>query len=155
MPLKAGTGRGRKKIPTALKKRKGTNRTGRELNEPDPGAMTIPAPLPGWTKKEVTRWRRICTMLHINGLLDPAGIDLLYAYMESWKIYDIATALLLSEGPIIEGPTGPRKNPASTVRNEAFAQIGFISSHFGFTPSSRSNISVSKKEETEKDEFDF
>lgn len=154
-------GKGRIPLPAEIKKLKGTNRKHRET----PNAMAVsaledipmpPADLPEQAQKT---WYSICSQLAALKVLSPLDLDALKAYCFQIYIMDQTMAEILDKGytVIMTNATGgsyPVKSPAIAIYNEALTHANRIGQQFGFSPSSRTKISLGQVKEEKKNPFE-
>lgn len=148
--------KGRKPIPTAIKKLKGTARKSRTKEEPKKTALVgLPVTPKHWKKPEVDRFKRVCNMLLANKLLDAVNYELVYGYVEEMRSYFEAIDKILSDGAVMVTTSGDLKvNPWVRIRDMAFKNAMTISREFGFTPSSQTKIAIrGDDDDKEDDEF--
>ncbi len=142
-------GAGRKNKPTALKKLEGTARKDRMLENEVAyplieGLPSAPPHLRGRAKQE---WDKRVKSLSNMGILTEEDLTLLEGYCFNVGLQQTAMEHLNKQG-IIEQQTNSQNHTYSAenkwvnVYNKAQDRIIKISSEFGFTPSSRTKISM-------------
>ena len=147
--------RGPAKTPTALKKRRGTDRKDREVeNEvemPDgtPNAPDFLSPV------AVTEWRRVVSqMAKVPGLLSPVDRAELAIYCQAWADWCDLVQKISEQGRTVETPQGfVQSSPLVTQMNQAAKVIQQSARQFGFTPASRTNISIPDPKPSNADDF--
>jgi P27 family predicted phage terminase small subunit len=150
--------RGKQPMPTALKiLSAGRGRRPKAANEPQPSAQT-PA-MPEWLNAEAAaEWGRIVPELEAMGLLTLVDRATLATYCAAWSELHDATRTLDTEGRIIEvevfardsgEKVGTRKtiHPAVRLQREAFRLVKQFLGEFGLSPSSRTRLTVPKKQD--------
>lgn len=150
-------GRGRKKTPLATKKREGRRIRDETEIEPIPASLDCPDWLRPIGKELWFTLGSELVRLGMVSLLDEGGLAML---CNEWAIYREAEIELRAagdDGQIFKYDNGyPQKHPLVSIRDKAYANYTKLAVEFGFTPTSRSKVSVvstGKKEEDELDEF--
>lgn len=139
---------GRKQTPTALKVLRG-NPGKRSLpkNEPNPARATPSAPayLSGEAK---AHWRKVVKQLVAVGLMTDLDVDALAAYCEVFTRWIDANEKIRRHGAVVKSRNGfPTISPFVHVADKAFVQMRALLTEFGMTPSSRTGVTVAKKDE--------
>jgi P27 family predicted phage terminase small subunit len=139
--------KGRKPKPTAVKALQG-NPGRRPLNKAEPkvdGATTAPRWLDKVGKQE---WRRLAPKLQRLGLLTPADRALFAAYCRAYsRLVHADRFLRRQESLVYATPSGSIKPwPQEAIANQAVETMRKIATEFGFTPSSRSRITLEDRE---------
>ena len=141
---------GPKPKPTATKRLHG-NPGKRKLpeNEPKPEGTPKPPLAPRHLCKVAKKkWREKSKELHAAGLLTKLDNDRLAAYCVEYATYIEAETNLQEHGKLIKAQSGfPMQSPWLPIRNKAEANMGKIAAEFGMTPSSRSRVTVAKKDD--------
>lgn len=138
---------GRKRLPTALKIVKGTQRKCRlNPDEPAPGADNL-APPDYISREALKHWPIIVTMLKDAGVASDMDAMALCALCEAVTTWVQATTEVRKHGLITEGKYGPCANPSIKISNDASDRMMRILIEFGMTPSARSKVSGKKKKE--------
>ena len=137
--------RGRKPVPTAIKRLNG-NPGRRPLNDSEPqlpgGGLSCPKTLNERAKGE---WHRVVRDLRGAGVLSRVDRAALEAYCVAYARWQQAELEIEVEGITVRGPKGGvMKNPAVTVAHQAMLIMYKFMSEFGMTPSSRSRLKVEK-----------
>lgn len=149
---------GRPKKPDAVKAKQGTLRPSRVNANPVPATVVdmIP-PAPEWLDKVgQDEWIEKTRVLHKMGMLERADLTLLAAYCNEWSIY------IMADKEMRAGPNGriyvvkdgrkikyAASMPWVKIAKDALEQVLKIGAEFGFSPASRSKISIPKQEQEE------
>lgn len=145
---------GRRPKPTIVKSLAG-NPGKRPLNksEPEftPGA-TCPKHLDKVAKAE---WKRVSDDLTTSGLLTSVDRAALAAYCDAYSRWVQATTALQTQGLVITSPKSgyAMPNPYVSIANTSLTLMHKFASEFGFTPSSRSRLSIPGKPQQNTDAF--
>lgn len=141
---------GPKPKATVIKKLQG-NPGKRKLpeNEPIPDSTPKPPKAPRYLckvgKKE---WRRISKELHKMGLLTNIDLVSLGAYCSCFARWLDAMEQISKHGVLIKAQSGfPMQSPYLQISNKAMIEMRKWLVEFGMTPSSRSRVTVEKKQE--------
>ena len=155
--------KGRKKIPTELKKARGTLRKSRELDSPMEVEKVGSIPVaPKWLSsigKE--QFNIVVNQLHNLGMLYEIDLKLIEAYANSMSLHIECEQQLRESGRIMvyrdeEGnPKHSQIVPLQTVSKQALEQALKLAVQFGLTPSARTKISSPQKLEIKDNEFNF
>ena len=144
--------RGRKPKPTNLKKIEG-NPGKRKLNTREPqhtGETTPPAHLTGVAK---TEWRRLYSELKAMGLITRVDRASLAAYCQAYARWVKYELVLQEKGELYKTASGSiTTSPALWIVNKALDQMHKFAVEFGFTPASRSRLTLPS--EKQADSFD-
>jgi len=139
---------GRKQTPTALKVVRG-NPGKRPLpkNEPKPARSTPKAP--SYLSNEAkAHWGRVVKQLAAVGLMTDLDVDALAAYCEVFTRWVDANEKIRRHGAVVKSRNGfPTISPFVHVADKAFVQMRALLTEFGMTPSSRTCVTVAKREE--------
>ena len=154
---------GRKKIPTELKKARGTLRKSRELDNPMEVAKVSAVPAaPKWLSEiGKEQYDLVVKQLNDLGMLFQVDLKLIEAYSNLMALHIESEQSLRLHGRIMiykddEGnPKHSQIVPMQTVSKQALDQAIKIAAHFGLTPSSRTKISAPAKLEIKDNEFNF
>jgi len=137
----------RPRKPTALKVVQGTNRKDRtNPNEPKPetNIPSCPSHLNADAKRE---WKRITKELAKMNLVTEFDRSALAAYCLAYGTWVEAERGIKKDGMIAVTPNGLLQQSAwLQIRNKALEQLHKYAVEFGFTPASRSKVSVMEKE---------
>lgn len=136
--------RGRKPVPTAIKKLNG-NPGKRKLNNAEPQyddkLPTCPKGLTGEARKE---WRRIVKLMGPTGSLHEIDRAALAAYCDAYARWLDAKARVEKSSAVLRNGESGRfyQNPYISIANKAIEQMIKIASEFGMTPASRTRIKI-------------
>jgi|TARA_R100001440_G_C2520794_1_gene118851 P27 family predicted phage terminase small subunit len=142
-------GRGRKKLPTEVKKLRGTLKKERVLeNEMQVEILKELPETPEWLSDIAkVEWKKVCLELFNKNMLHYVDLKLIEAYCNAIALH-IETEMLLRENgrvQVFKNEDGSIKYaqsvPYQKIANDALDKALKISREFGFTPSSRTNIS--------------
>ena len=145
--------RGRKPVPTSLKVLRG-NPGKRRLNdaEPMPEAMAIDGAPPVCLSEDgKVEWRRLAPMLGRLGVLTETDVDALVAYCEAWANWKQAQQKIRQFGMVIKSKDPkqlPVISPYVRIAHNAMNQMRAFLVEFGMTPSSRSRIKVTRRDQS-------
>jgi P27 family predicted phage terminase small subunit len=147
--------RGRKPKPTSVKIHAG-NPGKRPLNEhepkPAPAAPSCPDELSPAAKEE---WQRLVGELTALKMLTNFDRAALAAYCEAYALWIEAITAVRKYGTMVKSPSGyPMQSPYVAIANRQAEIMMRIASEFGFTPASRSRISVPPEREPTLFDFD-
>ena len=140
--------RGRKPKPTKLKLLAG-NPGGRPLNdrEPEP-EVTIPDCPDHLTDVAKAEWERIAPELESLGLLSEIDRAALAGYCTAWGRWVEAEEQLKKTGTIVKSPNNfPIQSPFLAIANKALGQMREFLTEFGMTPSARSRVRATPRED--------
>lgn len=135
------TPRGRKPLPTAVKRLRGTLRPHRaNPNEPQVPAA-VPEP-PKWLRGEaLAEWKRITPKLAAAGLLTQLDLAVLAGYCGAWGDLCDATRIVQDQGTTFISPRGMLVlHPELRRIEKARAALRAFASEFGLSPSARSRV---------------
>jgi P27 family predicted phage terminase small subunit len=146
--------RGRKPIPTAIKKLRGNpgkRKLAQELAPITPAAATdlsVPQP-PKWLNDmphALERWRTVAPLLDRMGLLSHLDLDAFEAYCVVWARWRQAEEAIAKHGPVTRTPKGyVVQSPLIGIANKALQHVRAYEVEFGMTPSARSRVSAHQK----------
>lgn len=141
--------RGRKPIPTNVKKLQGTYRKDRDVGKDFnlPAAQDIPKPPTYFRKRARDVWHKVIFELEKLNLLTNLDFELLAAFCYQVQIMEVAARDINKNGMFMEstnkqGATYRYKNPAVSIYNEAVTQVNKLAQQFGLSPSARTRIKV-------------
>lgn len=128
--------------PTHLRVLRGDRKD--RINPAEPQPKPVAARCPSWLSAETKIvWRRTARQLKAMGLLYAADEDILTAYAGAVVTYARATALVDSDGLLVEGRRdGMVTNPAVRIQRDAATLIRMLASELGLTPASRSRLNA-------------
>lgn len=141
-------GRGRKKIPTKVKKLQGTLKAERVLDNEMTASLVASIPTaPEWLSEiGKVEWIKVCVELFNKQMLHQIDLRLLEAYCNAISLHIETEIYLREKGRIQEfkNPDGTVKHtqavPHQKIANDALDRALKIATQFGFTPSARSSI---------------
>lgn len=141
----------RPRKPTALKVVQGTSRKDR-TNPNEPKVKTSIPSCPSHLNADAKReWKRITKELEKMNLVSEFDRSALAAYCQAYGTWVEAERGIKQDGMISITPNGlPVQSAWVQIKNKALEQLHKYSTEFGFTPASRSKVSVVEKE-TEND----
>jgi len=140
--------RGRRPKPTRIKILTG-NPGKRALNKneprPDPVVPECPPELGASAQRE---WHRLVGDLSKFQLLTNLDRAALAAYCGAYALWAEATEAIQKYGTMVKAPSGfPMQSPYIAIANRQAEIMMRIASEFGFTPASRSRISMPQQDE--------
>jgi P27 family predicted phage terminase small subunit len=135
--------RGRRPIPTRIKVLTG-NPGKRPLNKdeprPNPVVPDCPPELGPAAQRE---WARLIGELSSLNMVTKLDRAALATYCAAYALWAEATEAIQKFGAMVKSPTGyPMQSPYISIANRQAEIMMRIASEFGFTPASRSRISV-------------
>lgn len=146
--------RGRKPVPSHLKVLRGTDQPCRmnpDEPKPEPSEMTAP---PGLSPAALKEWDRVKKVLAESGIVSVLDTNALAAYCEMYAIWASAIKHLQREGMVVSSKRGePMRNPYLKIANDAHDRMVKMLTEFGMTPSSRTRVSATKKQEKPDDKW--
>ncbi len=143
-------GKGRKKIPTTLKKMQGTVEKSRLIeNEMEVDLCTTIPPAPKLLSKVGKKeWQKVTTQLHNLKMLHEVDLRLIEAYCNEISIY-IECEMELRENGRIDNFTNSngdlirsQAKPFVKMKNDALNNSLKLATQFGLTPVARASIST-------------
>lgn len=148
--------KGKKPTPTKDKIGKGTYRKDRaHADEVEFDIMAENCPAPGVLDANGKQeWDRIVPQLQSRGILNVTDQSIVLAYCLEMQAYLKAKKDIEAKGEYLEaenkaGATYYAINPSVQIGNKALSNAMRIATEFGFTPSSRTRISVGGSKKTE------
>ena len=139
---------GRKPVPTALKVVRG-NPGKRPLNEDEPQPEKgIPDP-PDWlTEVARAHWPLVAKQLNDAGILTSIDGQALAMYCEAFATWREAMDTIACEGSIVRSQNGfPIQSPWLAIANRAHDDMRKLLVEFGMTPSARSRVKATPKDD--------
>lgn len=141
----ARSGSGRRRLPSAVKKRNGTFRPSRAATNEIPVKLGRPG-VPPWLDEEaVAEWNRICPVLEEGRVLADPDRAMLADYCSAHSLAVSATIAYQEEGLMLKlrkgSRVGWRVHPMIKVAQEARSQAARLGAEFGLSPASRSRVS--------------
>lgn len=146
--------RGRKPIPTEIKKTKGTLEKSRVLSNEmqvqiNNDIPTAPEDLNQEAKKI---WLEVCTELKNNRILANVDLGLVEAYCAELAQYKEAVRQIKKTSPLVKSPSGyVMISPWQTIRKQSLKAAMDLGQLFGVTPSARTRIGANIKGESKLD----
>lgn len=149
--------------PTSLKLIDG-NRGKRPLNKGEPKprpaanktgqSVEYPKPPNYLDRIAKAKWRELIPELDRLGLLTVVDLDMFALYCEAHSDCRRLKRIIQEEGETFTNDKGEiKRRPETTLYKEAVLTERMIAVEFGLSPSSRSRIDVSKKEEADGRDF--
>jgi P27 family predicted phage terminase small subunit len=140
--------RGRRPTPTRMKVLTG-NPGKRALNKseprPDPVVPACPPELGPGAQRE---WNRLVGDLSKLNLITSLDRAALATYCGAYALWAEATEAIQKFGTMVKSPNGfPMQSPYIAIANRQAEIMMRIASEFGFTPASRSRISMPQHDE--------
>lgn len=153
---------GRPKIPTEIKKARGTLRKHRELDNPmQVKKIDVPA-APKWLSKiGKEQFNMVVKQLHSLDMLCEVDLQLIVAYANNMALHIECEQTLRKNGRVMvyRNDEGDIKHsqivPLQAVSKQALEMCLKLASQFGLTPSARSKISAPARIEVKDNEFNF
>ena len=148
--------RGRRPVPTRMKLLTG-NPGKRPLNpnepQPKPEIPECPPQLGPVAREE---WDRLTTHLASLRLITALDRTALATYCSAYGLWAEAIEAVQKYGTMVKSPTGyPIQSPYVSIANRQAESMMRIASEFGFTPASRSRISMPGPPDSQTSLFDF
>jgi P27 family predicted phage terminase small subunit len=145
-----------KRLPTELKKQRGTLRKDR-LNKNEPKLPSVIPPIPTWLSEDGQKaFSELSNLLHDMSVLtqaDELALTLLCdAYSEYKKAKEIVNELgATMEVTSREGNTKSVIRPEVQIANQSFVRVFQLLKEFGLTPSSRAKVNAIENASTTPD----
>lgn len=136
-----------KRLPTELKKQRGTLRKDR-MNENEPKLPSVIPPIPTWLSEDGQKaFSELSTLLHDMSVLtqaDELALTLLCdAYSEYKKAKEVVNELgATMEVTSREGNSKSVIRPEVQIANQSFVRVFQLLKEFGLTPSSRAKVNA-------------
>jgi len=136
-----------KRLPTELKKQRGTLRKDR-LNENEPKLPSVIPPIPTWLSEDGQKaFSELSNLLHDMSVLtqaDELALTLLCdAYSEYKKAKEVVNELgATMEVTSREGNSKSVIRPEVQIANQSFVRVFQLLKEFGLTPSSRAKVNA-------------
>jgi P27 family predicted phage terminase small subunit len=145
--------RGRPPKPTRLKLLTG-NPGKRPLNDSEPQPAPGSPACPEWLDDAARiEWHRVAPELARLGLLTQVDLAALASYCQAWAEFQAATELIQKEGRHFTSKGRKYPHPAVAHQRSAWKAIGEFSARFGFSPSSRSKLTIAGRPSDEFEAF--
>ena len=136
-----------KRLPTELKKQRGTLRKDR-LNENEPKLPSVIPPIPTWLSEDGQKaFSELSTLLHDMSVLTQADELALTLLCDAYSEYKNAKEVVNQLGATVEimsreGNSKPTIRPEVQIANQAFVRVFQLLKEFGLTPSSRAKVNA-------------
>lgn len=147
--------RGRKPVPTEIKKLKGNpGRRPLPAHEPHVAAGAV---MPEWLSADAAaHWPTVAKQLGDAGILTQIDATALALYCETFARWRMANDQVVALGPLIKSPNGfPMPSPFLGIANRAWDQMLKMLTEFGMTPSSRTRVGAVKPTEDDAEFAEF
>ena len=146
-------GKGRKKIPTKIKKMQGTSVPSRTLkNEMQVDVVSNVPEAPEWLSLiGKNEWNKVTKQLFNLGMLHDVDLPLIEAYCNEMSLYLECEMKLRRENRIDEFQNSEgivvrrQANPLVKMKNDALNNSLKLAAQFGLTPVARASISAPTK----------
>src|SRR6266478_11040 len=140
--------RGRRPKPTRIKVLTG-NPGKRPLNKDEPRPIPIVPDCPPELGPAAQReWARLIGELSSLNMVTKLDRAALATYCGAYALWAEATVAIQKFGAMVKSPTGyPMQSPYISIANRQAEIMMRIASEFGFTPASRSRISMPQEDE--------
>ncbi len=107
---------------------------------------------PIWLDASARRvWRRLVGELKNTGLLTGLDTNSLAVLCDAAARHAEAAALVVRDGPVLQGARGPMQNPAVAVAARYAGIVDRLGSRFGLSPESRAKLAATIPAEPEPD----
>ena len=154
---------GRKKIPSEIKKARGTLRKCRELENPMEVKKVDALPVaPTWLSAiGQEQFNIVVSQLNVLGMLYEVDLKLIEAYSNAMALHIESEQQLREVGRIQiyrdedGNPKHAQITPLQTISKQALESALKIATQFGLTPSARTKISAPSNLEIKDNEFNF
>lgn len=145
-----------KRLPTEIKKQRGTLRQDR-VNNNEPKLPCVIPPIPTWLSEDGQKaFSELSTLLHDMSVLTQADEFALTLLCDSYSEYKKAKEVVNELGSTME-VTSREGNSKSVIRpevqiaNQSFVRIFQLLKEFGLTPSSRAKVNAIENASTTPD----
>lgn len=108
-----------------------------------------PEPPPHLDKAARKHWRYIARLVDQAGLLSHLDCDALEVYCSLWSTWLEAEAQLATQSRVIEGPSGPKKNPWHEIAVQSVKDMKSFMDMFGLSPRARNGMKVAEQDQVE------
>lgn len=145
-----------KRLPTELKKQRGTLRKDR-LNESEPKLPSVIPPIPTWLSEDGQKaFSELSTLLHDMSVLTQADELALTLLCDAYSEYKRAKEIVNELGATMEvtsreGNTKSVIRPEVQIANQSFVRVFQLLKEFGLTPSSRAKVNAIENASTTPD----
>lgn len=154
--------KGRKKIPTALKKMKGTDRKDRELENEMIVSHVISMPDPPLFLNEfgAAEWHKVTNELANLSMLHSVDLGMLSSYCREMGIYfEMVEELKAGQVERTYDKDGrlraSKLKPEVKIARDSLDRAIKLAVQFGFTPSSRASIQMPEQKKKVENKYDF
>lgn len=145
-----------KRLPTELKKQRGTLRRDR-MNENEPKLPSVIPPIPTWLSEDGQKaFSELSNLLHDMSVLTQADELALTLLCDAYSEYKRAKEVVNELGATME-VTSREGNSKSVIRpevqiaNQSFVRVFQLLKEFGLTPSSRAKVNAIENASTTPD----
>ena len=145
-----------KRLPTEIKKQRGTLRQDR-MNDNEPNLPCVIPPIPTWLSEDGQKaFSELSTLLHDMSVLTQADELALTLLCDAYSEYKKAKEVVNELGSTME-VTSREGNSKSVIRpevqiaNQSFVRIFQLLKEFGLTPSSRAKVNAIENASTTPD----
>jgi len=141
--------KGRKPVPTADLKVRGTFKKYRRQGEPE-FDKTDATTAPEWLNDLATEeWVRIAPVLAAKSVLTEVDMSSMAGYCQNYAKAIMAEEMIEKDGMTVTGGSGGLKpHPAIAIANSAWDRCLKFAQDLGITPSSRSRLNIGNNERT-------
>jgi P27 family predicted phage terminase small subunit len=145
-----------KKLPTELKKQRGTLRKDR-LNPNEPKLPCVIPPIPTWLSEDGQKaFAELSTLLHDMCVLTQADELALTLLCDAYSEYKKAKEIVNDLGSTMEvvsreGNSKSVIRPEVQIANQSFVRVFQLLKEFGLTPSSRAKVNAIEKSSSKPD----
>lgn len=135
--------------PTQLKIIRG-NPGKRALNKNEPMPELVMPDAPDHLSDNAkSHWNEVVGQLYDAKIMTALDVDALSMYCEAYARWVEANESIRKFGMVVKSPSGyPMQTPWLSISNAAFKQMKDVMVEFGMTPSSRSKVNVTSKQES-------
>ena len=136
-----------KRLPTELKKQRGTLRKDR-VNENEPKLPSVIPPIPTWLSEDGQKaFSELSNLLHDMSVLTQADELALTLLCDAYSEYKRAKEVVNELGATMEvtsreGNTKSVIRPEVQIANQSFVRVFQLLKEFGLTPSSRAKVNA-------------
>jgi P27 family predicted phage terminase small subunit len=136
--------RGRKPIPTSIKRARGNPGKHRLNNDEPQPAKKVPRCPPFLDAEAKRAWRQFSKLLLANGVMTEMDGPALATLCQVWSRWKYAEEQVQKYGPVMLSPEKrfPIYSPYLAVANRAMDQLSKALTEFGMTPSSRCRVGI-------------
>ena len=135
--------KGRKPLPTALKKLEGDRGKGRRpYNENEPVPPKGEIKCPSWLLPEAKKeWKRLAPSLEAMGILTVWDLENFAAYCQAYARWKEAEEFITQHGSIFKTPSGyVQQVPQVSIAQQNLKIMQSLAGEFGLSPATRSRI---------------